>query len=112
MFKIKQTPTFFWPVEVLIPTDGGKFDKQTFDAEFKRLDQDQLKALRERIERREVNDDQFVREVLVGWRGVNDGDAELPFSETAVRQVLLVPNAAASIVLAFTEAHAGLIRKN
>ena len=57
-------------------------------------------------------DDGFVREVLVGWRGVVDGDADLPFSETALRQVLLVPNAAAGIVLAFTEAHAGLIRKN
>lgn len=112
MFKIKQTPTFFWPVEVLVPADGGKFDKHTFDAEFKRLDQDQLKAMRERIERREVTDDIFVREVLVGWRGIVDGEADLPFSETSLRQVLQVPNAAASVVLAFTEAHAGLIRKN
>ena len=36
MFKIKQTPSFHWPVEVQVAGDGGKFERQSFDALFRR----------------------------------------------------------------------------
>lgn len=112
MFKLKQTDTFFWPVEVQIPGDGGKFDKQTFDAQFKRVSQQKLYAMREDIEAGKVTDDSFAREVLVGWRGVTDDGTEVPFSETTLDQLLDIPTVAASIVMAFTKAHSGLARKN
>ena len=36
MFKIVQNPTYTWPVTLELPADGGKTEKATFDAEFKR----------------------------------------------------------------------------
>ena len=44
-FVLKQSDTYKWPVTVEIPIDGGRFDKQTFDAEFKRLPQERNTAI-------------------------------------------------------------------
>jgi hypothetical protein len=112
MFKLNQSATFYWPVEVQVPVDGGKFEKQTFDAQFKRVSQTRLQEMREAIERNEVTDAGFVADVMVGWRGVTDEGQELPFSPTTLEQLLNVPSMAASIVLAFIKAHSGVARKN
>lgn len=112
MFKLSQSPTFFWPVEVSLPTDGGKYTKETFDAQFERLSQTQLRELNEQIEAGKLTDSEFVRQVLKGWRGVTDDGNELPFSPTTLDQLLDVPTVASSIVMAFIKAHQGVTRKN
>jgi len=112
MFKLDQTESFYWPVEVNIPTDGGKHDKQTFDAQFKRVSQTRLQEMRQEIEDGKATDAGFVREVMVGWRGVTDRGTEVPFSETTLAQLLDIPTVEASIVMAFVQANAGVIRKN
>lgn len=112
MFKLKQSDTFFWPVEVQVPGDGGKFEKQTFDAQFKRVSQSRLQEMRDEIEAGRATDAGIVRDVMVGWRGVTDEGTEVPFSETTLAQLLDVPAVSASIVMAFVQAHSGLARKN
>jgi len=112
MFKLNQSESFFWPVEILIPGDGGKFEKQTFDAQFKRKTQEDLLGLRSRIEAGELTDAGFAREVLLGWKGISENGEDVPFSETTLEQVLNVPNVATAIVVAFVNAHAGVARKN
>ena len=112
MFKINQSTSFFWPVTVMLPADGGKHQKETFDAEFKRLPQSRLKEMQGLIERGEINDDAFVREVLLGWKGITDGGDEVPFSEGALSQVLDVSGVAGAIVMAYADAQSGLARKN
>ena len=112
MFKLTQTTTYFWPVTVNLPMDGGKFDKQTFDAEFKRVPQSRLEELRKQVEEGKLNDADLVREVLVGWRGVSDGETEVQFSDTTLAQLLDVPTVAGSVIYSFMESLAGLKRKN
>jgi len=112
MFKLNQTATYFWPVTVAVPADGGRHEKETFDGEFRRMSQSRLKDLQAQIEAGKMTDDGFVREVLVGWKGVTSGGEDVPFSASALDQLLDIPQVAASIVVAFAESHAGIIRKN
>lgn len=112
MFKLKQSTTFFWPVEVNVMVDGGRHEKQTFDAEFRRMGQRRLDELREQVSAGALTDADFVREVVAGWRGVADDGAEVPFSAAALDQLLDIPGLAASIVIAFGRAHSGIIQKN
>ena len=113
MFTISQKSTYSWPVAVEFPVDGGKTEKQTFDAEFKRLSQTRINEIRGLIERGEVTDTELAREVLAGWDGVNDanGDA-VPFSERALEQLLDVPLVASAVVLSWLGSLTGIKRKN
>jgi hypothetical protein len=109
MFKISQKPTYSWPVTVNLPVDGGKFEKQTFDAEFKRLTQSQIKAHLEA----NASDFDFGKDVLVGWKGVtDDSGAEVPFSESSRDQLLEIPAVSSAVTVAFYESIAGAKRKN
>ena len=114
MFKLKQSQTFFWPVEVSIPVDGGKYEKQTFDAEFKRLPQARLDEIFSAINKGEQTEsnDRFCKEVVVGWKGVNSDGEDVPFSETSLDLMLNIPQVAYSIVTAFFACVAGEKRKN
>ena len=108
-----QSPSYRWPVVVEFPVDGGKFDKETFDAEFKRLPQDQLREIGDRIEAGTITDLELLDKVLVGWSGIFDeaGD-EVPFSETSADEILNVALVASAIVAAWLESLAKGKRKN
>lgn len=112
MFKITQSQTYSWPVSVNIPTNGGQYDKQTFDGEFKRLSDARLKEIRSKVEADELTDADFAREVMVGWKGVTDGEQEVPFSAGALDQLLDIPGVSAAVVMAVIESLSGLKRKN
>ena len=112
MFKLTQSTSYTWPVAVNLPTNGGQFDRQTFDAEFKRLSDGRLKEIRAKVDAGELTDADFVREVLVGWNGITDGEHEVPFSESAREQLLDIPGVAAAIIIAVVESLSGLKRKN
>lgn len=94
MLKLTQSQTYTWPVSVNIPTNGGQYDKQTFDGELKRLTDARLKEIRAKVEAGELTDAEFVREVMVGWHGVTDGDEQVPFSQSALAQLLDIPSPA------------------
>lgn len=112
MFKIVTTTEYTWPVSVQFPVDGGRTEKATFDAKFKRLTQTRLGELREAIEKGTTSDVEIARDVLVGWSGVSDDKGEVPYSEAARDTLLDVPLVAASIVMAMFESIAGAKRKN
>lgn len=112
MFKIVTTPTYSWPVEVQLPADGGKTEKATFDAEFKRLTQTRVEEIRQAVERGEMRDADLVREALVGWAGVVDADGPVPYSEKARDQLLDIPMVATAIVMALLGSISGARRKN
>lgn len=109
MFRISQSDSYFWPVTVNVPVSGGVFKKETFEVEFRRISQSRLKEI--------LADDSFdrvafAREVVKGWKGVEDGGAELPFSDDALDQLLDVPLVAAAIFDAFAQSISGAKSKN
>ena len=110
MFIISQTASYSWPVTVEVPVSGGKFEKQSFDAEFKRLPQSQIVELRDA---EGTTDIAFAREVLVGWKGIHDANKqELPYSESARDMLLDIPTVATAVVMAFFASLSGSKAKN
>lgn len=112
MFKLDQSATYFWPVTITMAADGGRFVQELFDAEFARLQQSELEALRNSVMDGKLTDADMVRQVVKGWRGVSDRGVDLPFSSGALDRLLQVPNAAAGIVTAFLDSVRGEPRKN
>jgi hypothetical protein len=107
-FILKQTASYVWPITLVLPVDGGRREKHTFDGEFRRLPQTRineimrLARLQERNELEqgeELLDQDAAKELLCGWSGVTDDDIkEIPFSEAALDQLLDIPTVAGQIV--------------
>ena len=121
-FVLKQSATYTWPITLIIPMDGGRRDKHTFDGEFRRLPQSRINEiirLARAAERGRLNDDEELldqdaaREILAGWSGVVDDDAkEIPYSENALAQLLDIPTVAGQIVRAWFDSLDVAKRKN
>jgi hypothetical protein len=121
-FVLKQSATYKWPVTILLPIDGGKKEKHTFDAEFRRLPQSRTEELATQLkmqERADIDPDQILlmkdaaKEILVGWSGVQDDSGEeIPFSESALEQVLEIQMVAAQIILGWFNSLEVAKRKN
>lgn len=112
MFKIVQNASYSWPVQVELPVDGGKTEKATFDAEFKRLSQSRVDEIRQAVERGEMRDADLAREALVGWSGVVDDSGPVPYSEKARDQLLDISMVSTAIVVALLNSLSGAKRKN
>jgi hypothetical protein len=110
-FVLKQSATYKWPVTLIIPADGGRREKHTFDGEFRRIPQARINEIRrlqflEEQGRLDVSElltpQEVATEVLAGWSGVVDDEGEeIPFSETALNQLLDLPGIAAQIMTAW-----------
>lgn len=110
-FVLKQKATYVWPVPLVIPVDGGRREKYTFDGEFRRLPQTRINEiikLARAMELGRVDDDEALddkaaaAEILAGWAGVTDDDGkEIPFSEAALNQLLEIPTVAGQIIRAW-----------
>ncbi len=121
-FVLKQSNTYTWPVALVLPVDGGRRDKHTFEGEFRRLPQtriNQIVRLARASERGRLNDDEELldqdaaRELIAGWSGVVDDDSkEIPFSDSALTQLLEIPTVAGQIVRAWFESIDTAKRKN
>jgi hypothetical protein len=112
MFKIAHSAEYTWPVTVEIPTDGGRSEKSTFDAKFKRLTQTRIDEIRKGISNAEINDADLAREVLIGWTGVVDDNGDVPFSEASRDRLLDIPTVSAAIVMSLLGSLSGARRKN
>jgi hypothetical protein len=122
MFKLNQSDTYFFPVTVELPIDGGKFDKVKFDAEFKRLPRAQIKDIMSRVGTTApdgskiedpINDDGVLDRVFVGWKGIVDEKGDVvEYSQTAREAVLEIHGVAAGIVRAWFDSLSGSKTKN
>jgi hypothetical protein len=124
-FVLKQSDSYSWPVTIKMPADGGKREKQTFTAIFKRLAQSRINEIQQEVQRRiklgeagedvqgSISDVSLADEILVGWDDVNDGDGEaVPYSKTTKVQMLEVPMLASAIIEAYFESLVEQKRKN
>lgn len=112
MFKIIQNATYTWPVSIEFPTNGGKTEKSSFDAEFKRLTQSRVEEIKAAVVNGDMKDIDLAREAMVGWSGVVDDDGVVPYSESAREQLLEIPMVASAIVMALLNSISGARRKN
>ena len=110
-FVLKQKATYMWPVPLVIPTDGGRKEKHTFDAEFRRLPQTRINEiikLARAMERGRAGDDEELddkaaaKEIICGWSGVTDDKGEeIPFSDSKLADMLEIPTVGAQIIRAW-----------
>jgi hypothetical protein len=109
-FVLNQSASYTWPVPLLIPVDGGRREKFSFDAEFKRLPQSRINEIIKlaralevgRDEDQSLDDKTAAKEILTGWSGVvDDSGKDIPFSEAALEQLLEIPAIAGQIVMAW-----------
>ena len=119
-FKIVQSASYKWPVKITLPLDNGKRETSTFTAEFKRLPQQRINEIIREIKRTgydhdedTINDIDAARELIVGWSDVLDDDGEeMPFSDSALGDLLNIPTVAAQIVTAWFGSQETAKRKN
>tara|TARA_Y100001963_G_scaffold34662_2_gene48283 strand:+ start:1856 stop:2227 length:372 start_codon:yes stop_codon:yes gene_type:complete len=121
-FVLKKKNSYTWPITLILPIDGGRREKETFDGEFKRLPQSrineivkQARAMEARYrEDDEILEDQSVaKEVLIGWSGVVDDDGkDIKFGESTLNQLLEIPTIASQIVKAWFESNELAKKKN
>lgn len=104
-FKLSQSPTYSWPVSILIPTDGHR-EKFTFTGKFNRLKQSRIAQLvaMSKSEDDPISDVELLGEILGGWDDVvgDDGKA-VPFSTVALKQMAELPTVASQIATAYFE---------
>ncbi|MCK9994508.1 MAG: hypothetical protein Dbin4_03028 [Alphaproteobacteria bacterium] len=110
--RVKQSATFMWPVEVMIPKSGGGFDKVTFDAEFRRLTTEEWREMVDRMAQGKIDFSDIAIEIVTGWSGVNDEpDTPLPFSHTALKELLNIAQVPGAIYNAFSKSLNGPARE-
>jgi hypothetical protein len=121
-FVLKQSATYTWPIPLIIPANGGRREKHTFDGEFRRLPQtriNEIVRMAKAMDRNrnndgeELEDQDAAKEVLAGWSGVVDDDnKEIPFSDNALSQLLEIPTVAGQIIRAWFDSLDVAKRKN
>jgi hypothetical protein len=124
-FVLKVDDSYSWPVPFDLPIDGGRHERRSFDARFKRLPQSRIDELLEAGQRRVaamragepldgmVDDASVARELVIGWSGITDEvGEEIPFSAKALEQLIEVPMVAQAIVQAWGNSLQGAKRKN
>lgn len=106
MFKLGKSDRFLYPVKVEIPGEDGRTRTESFDALFRRASREEFQAKMEDAKTGELDDLTLAREVLLGWRGVQDEDGrELEFSATNCELLLNVWPVCPAVVQAWLEAH-------
>lgn len=121
-FVLQQSESYSWPITIILPVDGGRREKHTFEGEFKRLPQTRINEIvrqarameRGRLSEDEVLEDQdAATEILIGWSNVVDDEGnEIPFSAKALAQLLEIPTVAGQIVKVWFESLEVAKRKN
>lgn len=111
-FVIKQSDSYVWPVSIDQPADGGRHEKSTFDIEFKRISQSRIDELVEGGQTGAITDRQTCEELVIGWKGVTDGNDEIPFSQKSLAMLLDIPGVSREIVMAWVDSLSGAKRKN
>lgn len=115
MLILGKSDSYKWPVTVEVPTDGGRFERAEFVAEFRRLPQSRLDEVGQALrgDGEKISDADLAEEVLVGWDKVKDADGSpINFSAATRAAVLDISGVRTAVVQAFFESLAGGRRKN
>jgi hypothetical protein len=115
-FVLQQSPTYNWPVRILIPTDGRR-EQFTFTAKFNRLKQSRIKELVEISQDPSaadaISDAELLGELLAGWDDVvDDAGKPVPFSKLALEQLAELAGVPGQIVEQFIGSLKEAKRKN
>lgn len=106
-FVRKKSSTFKWPVSVQYPTDGGRFETESFDAVFKRLGRKEFQRLVD------LGENQLIEAVLKGWEGITDESGkEIPFSHSELNDLLDDPCFIKGLVQSYLSSLEGEKAKN
>lgn len=116
MFVLKERPAYFWAVKFELQSADGKYEPHEFQAEFKRVPQSRIDKLFEDLKdiaASGMSDDAIVKEMMIGWRDVNDAEGKpVLFNSDTLAQLLEVPRLRAAIVKSFFESLSGIPLKN
>ena len=119
-FKRALSPTFPAKVTVNVPNSTNGFDKNTFDAVFRRpvpVKDDSGKVTETDLDvykrETEPDDKQFLRDWLVGWT-LKDEDTkqDVPFDQVELEALLAIEPTPSATATAFYMAYRGIKAKN
>ena len=112
-FVLDDSSTYFWPISLQVPVDGGKYKRCDFEVEFQRIPQSELLELIAAQQEGALRDVEIIKKIMVGWKNVTDSeDQEVPFTATNRDQLLEVVGMASAIGEVFFESRAKAKRKN
>lgn len=104
MFKLQRTPAYWWPVTVAFAADGGKWETETLEVQFVRLDETGFKALFDEVREHKLNDSQVAARVVLDWRAVCDAQGQVvPFSADNLAASCKLPGVAGALARAFID---------
>ena len=85
-FKLNQSPSYRWPVNVSVVGESGDIEEHVFFVQFRRFKkQSELLKIGEDTKSGAMNDDQFMEYVVLGWSGlIGENGEEIPFSTEAL----------------------------
>lgn len=120
MFKISGSDTYFTPVIVEVPDGTGKGIKHSFKVKFRRLTQTELVEVYRRIDvnqlaegEEKLMDAELLRDVMVGWEGVQDPNGnDVDFNEENMAALLEIFPVRPTIVTAYFDSIKTGKRKN
>lgn len=107
-FKVT-TGTYKTDVKFVVLSPEGKEEQMSFQAEFKRMNQDDVKAM----VKASGGDREMARQVLVGWRmrDIDSGES-IPFSIDTLEEFLTIPGAGGVTIMRFMETVGASREKN
>jgi hypothetical protein len=109
-FVFKKGHSYFWPVAIETPLDGGKHKKETIDLKFQLKKQSEIESL---LKAEGATDKAFCEAIVIGWKDIKDEAGQaVEFSDEALKELLEVPQLAKTIVMAYLESVAGAKAKN
>ena len=115
MFIMKKPGPYLWPVAFTLAGDNGAMQEFTFTAQFRQLPQREIDALFEKLKETppQISDTDIVKQVLIGWRDVQDESGQpVPFNNDSLDTLLDYPRARAGIARAYFESVVGKAEKN
>ena len=112
-FKLSLSNSYTEPVEIVVPQVGG-LKKLKLQAQFKRLKSTEFDELLNRINHREITDQNILEENLTGWSEFCDDDGQpIEFSpENLAYLCEEVPQAAPVLTRKFLSSVTGVREKN
>ena len=106
-FVLKKVASYKWPVTVETPIDGGKFEKTTFDATFRKMSRSAFNNLVEQ------GDDALLDQILEGWDGIKDeGGKDVPFTQENKKELCDDPYVVRALINAYSASVLGAPAKN